>query len=269
MYTIKRDGLSSGNYNIKNQNTALDRIELNSVFHLPLPGPKMIWQFGERGYDVSINDFGGRLAEKPPYWNYLDDSNRTDVFKVMAKLNELKQMYEEFTPDDFDYRLAGSTKWYRLSNGNNHVIAVGNFDIVEKTVNINFPVTGKWYNFFEQDSMEISTTNQNFSLTPGEYRLYSSRRFNDPKVITDIDNTALQYDEAMVFPNPATSELYVNTQGNASEIRIYTVTGKLQYLLKPDSSNIESINIESWTPGVYLLQLIQKDKTSTVKFVKH
>ncbi len=55
MYTIKLNGQSFADYNIRNQNTALDRIELNSVFFLPLPGPKMIWQFGERGYDLSIN----------------------------------------------------------------------------------------------------------------------------------------------------------------------------------------------------------------------
>ena len=46
MYVLKNTGIVDGDYNIKNQQTALDRIELNSVFHLLLPGPKMIWQFG-------------------------------------------------------------------------------------------------------------------------------------------------------------------------------------------------------------------------------
>ena len=30
-------------------------MELAACFNLPLPGPKMIWQFGELGYDYSIN----------------------------------------------------------------------------------------------------------------------------------------------------------------------------------------------------------------------
>jgi glycosidase len=276
MYTLKQSGFSNGDYNIKNEQTALDRIELNALFHILLPGPKMIWQFGERGYDQSINRCEGgsisdlcRLSPKPPYWQYLENKDRTDLFQVVAKLNELKQTYEEFTSDNFEYDLAGYEKWFSFATNENHVFAIGNFDIKQRTVNINFPVTGKWYNFFQQDSMEISTINQSFLLAPGEYRLYSTRRFKDPEVITDIDNTALQYDEAMVFPNPATSELYVNTQGNVSEIRVYTITGKLQYLFESNGSNIEPIIIETWTPGVYLLQLIQKDKTSTVKFIKH
>ena len=105
MYSIKQNGYSSGDYNIKNQATALKRIELNSVFHLPLPGPKMIWQFGERGYDLSINrcENGSisndcRLSPKPPYWQYLENPGRIELFHVMAKLNELKQTYPEFTP---------------------------------------------------------------------------------------------------------------------------------------------------------------------------
>ncbi|HSO87152.1 MAG TPA: alpha-amylase family glycosyl hydrolase, partial [Draconibacterium sp.] len=144
MYTIKQTGLSSGNYNIKNQATALKRIELNSVFNIPLPGPKMIWQFGERGYDVSINAFGGRLSEKPPYWNYLENPDRTALFQVMAKLNELKQTYEEFTPESFSYDLTSAIKWYNLTSGSNHVFSVGNFDIVQKSANVTFPKTGKW-----------------------------------------------------------------------------------------------------------------------------
>ena len=48
MYAIKQSGFNSGDYNIKNQTTALKRIELNSVFNIPLPGPKMIWQLDRK-----------------------------------------------------------------------------------------------------------------------------------------------------------------------------------------------------------------------------
>jgi hypothetical protein len=40
-------GNSSGTYNIKDLQTALDRVKLAAAFFLTLPGPKMIWQFGE------------------------------------------------------------------------------------------------------------------------------------------------------------------------------------------------------------------------------
>ncbi|MCA1759351.1 MAG: Por secretion system protein, partial [Bacteroidales bacterium] len=46
MVDLLNSGFIEGDYNIRQIPTALDRVELNSVFLLPLPGPKMIWQFG-------------------------------------------------------------------------------------------------------------------------------------------------------------------------------------------------------------------------------
>ncbi|MEZ5105462.1 MAG: alpha-amylase family glycosyl hydrolase [Draconibacterium sp.] len=269
MYTIKQSGLSSGDYNIKNLNTALDRIELNSLFHLPLPGPKMIWQFGERGYDVSINDFGGRLGEKPPYWNYLDDSNRTDVYKVMAKLNELKQTYEEFTPDDFDYNLTGSVKWYRLSNGNNHVVALGNFDITQKNVTVTFPASGKWYRYFSRDSVEFDAPQQTFTLAPGEYRLYSTRKFIDPDISTDARDIKIQSENILLYPNPAQTEINITSSNVMSEIRIFSASGRVIYQSGFVNMMDKKVNVDSWEAGVYIVQVVQNNKTSSLKFLKH
>ncbi|MEI9909455.1 MAG: hypothetical protein WDO71_07195 [Bacteroidota bacterium] len=55
MYKNLNFGNSSGSYNTRDLNTALKRMELNAAFFLTIPGPKMIWQFGELGYDFSIN----------------------------------------------------------------------------------------------------------------------------------------------------------------------------------------------------------------------
>ena len=266
MYVIKQTGLSTGNYNIKNQTTALKRIELNSVFNIPLPGPKMIWQFGERGYDVSIND-GGRLGEKPPYWNYLNNPDRTDLFKVMAKLNDLKQTYPEFSPENFTYDLTSVVKWYRLTSVSNHVFAVGNFDIVQKTANINFPKTGKWYEFFTGDSIVINTTNQSIPLAPGEYRLYSTRKFDVPHVVTENTEMALPAQNIALYPNPAQTEINISASGDISEIQVYSVTGKLM-LQKPVSGNHWKLNIERFEPGIYLLKVVQSNQVSTHKFMK-
>ena len=54
--------IAPGYYNVKNLNTSLERLKsAGSIFFL-LPGPKMIWQFGEVGYDISI-DYNGRLGK--------------------------------------------------------------------------------------------------------------------------------------------------------------------------------------------------------------
>jgi 1,4-alpha-glucan branching enzyme len=274
MYSILQNGYSNNNYNIQNEATALKRIELNSVFNIPLPGPKMIWQFGERGYDLSINrcENGSvnndcRLSPKPPHWQYLENPARVELFHVMAKLNDLKQNYVEFAPENFDYNLTGAVKWYRLTNGENHVFTVGNFDINERTTNFSFPKTGKWYEFFTRDSIEINTTNQNILLAPGEYRLYSTRKFKVPDVITENDVEIQKTGDIRIYPNPANSEINISSEKLITGIQIYTVTGKLMSQKTEVYKNQTKINIVEFTPGIYVVQVFREDGIKTLKFV--
>ena len=45
---------SNATYNIKDTVTAVSRMELAGAFFFTIPGPKMIWQFGEIAYYVSL-----------------------------------------------------------------------------------------------------------------------------------------------------------------------------------------------------------------------
>ena len=54
MYKNITFGNSSGSYNVRNLNTALAREEAAATVFFTVPGPKMIWQFGERGYDIPL-----------------------------------------------------------------------------------------------------------------------------------------------------------------------------------------------------------------------
>ncbi len=267
MLSCLQDGYVNGDYNIKELPTALNRVELNSVFHIPLPGPKMIWQFGERGYDVSINDYDGRLGEKPPRWEYLDNTDRTDLFQVMAKLNELKQTYEEFSPDNFDYNLTGAVKWYRLNSGENHVLAVGNFASQGNIADVTFQETGKWYEFFSHDSIEISTTTQSFNLYPGEYRLYSTRKFNDPHIVTEIDDISVQTESIIIYPNPATTEININSKSLISEVQIYSLTGKKIVQSDFNSEYNKRLSIDNFMPGIYVVKVFHQEKILVRKIV--
>ncbi|MDX8337959.1 alpha-amylase family glycosyl hydrolase [Draconibacterium sp. IB214405] len=272
MYTIKNSGLSNDDYNIKNQTTALQRIELNSLFHLLLPGPKMIWQFGERGYDLSINRCTDgsisndcRLSEKPPYWQYLNNTDRTDLFQVMAKLNELKQNYDEFSPETFTHSLSGTTKWFISSSAGNHAIALGNFGITENDITVDFPETGKYYEFFSGDSIDVTSANQTFTFAPGEYRLYSNQQFEEPSIVTDIDEIENYSDNLQVYPNPVTSTLTVASDRIISSVQLYSVTGTLQYATTDVRENKVEIDVQNFTPGVYLVRVVENGSSTTKK----
>ncbi len=54
-------------------------------FFITIPGPKMIWQFGELGYDYSI-DYNGRLGEKPVKWDYYTNPYRKYLYDMISAL---------------------------------------------------------------------------------------------------------------------------------------------------------------------------------------
>ena len=84
-------GNASGNYVIKgNLATSLKREELIAAFLFAIPGPKMMWQFGELGYDISI-DFNGRTGEKPIKWDYFNEPDRKALYDAYARFIRLKK----------------------------------------------------------------------------------------------------------------------------------------------------------------------------------
>jgi 1,4-alpha-glucan branching enzyme len=267
MYEIKINGLVAADYNIKNQQTALDRIELNAVFYLTLPGPKMIWQFGERGYDISINAFGGRLSEKPPYWHYLDNSNRTDLFRVMAKLNYLKQNYPVFSSYDFQHNLSGAVKSYVYTHNDNYVLALGNFGIQEEETEFTFPITGKWHRFFTEDSVQISNTVQSVTLAPSEYRLYSTQKFQHPEISTENSAKKLLKEAIRIYPNPADAQIMLDGLNAGARIEIYSITGKLMHQSEQENNQSVQLNLKHFQPGLYIVSVIQNGERKTRKLI--
>ena len=91
MYKNLTFGNSSGSYNVRDLSVALDRQAAAGAFYFTIPGPKMIWQFGELGYEVPIND-PCRVCNKPIRWEYFDDPDRKALYDAWAKLIKLKKL---------------------------------------------------------------------------------------------------------------------------------------------------------------------------------
>jgi len=69
----------------------------------------MLWQFGELGYDNSIN-YNGRTGDKPIRWDYLNDPSRMSLYKVTEALIKLKENYSVFSTNNFSTNLTGNVK---------------------------------------------------------------------------------------------------------------------------------------------------------------
>jgi 1,4-alpha-glucan branching enzyme len=180
MYKNIQFGNSSGSYNIKDTTTALKREELAAAFLLTQPGPKMIWQFGELGYDYSINTCGDltvnnncRTDPKPIRWDYLQQTNRKklhDVYSALIRLRFDNSMSDQFISNSSQQDFSGKVKWMYLSK----LVVVGNFDVTAQAASIYFPSNGTWYDYLNGTTINVTGNSYTFSnLNPGEYHIYT------------------------------------------------------------------------------------------------
>lgn len=173
MFKNETYGNTSGSYNVKDLATGLKRTEAAAAYFLCTPGPKMIWEFGERGYDISI-DNGGRLGDKPPHWEYMSDPLRKGLYNAYAKLIRMKINNPIFTTSNVLYNATGAIKSIALTGTNVNVMVVANFDVVTQTSAVAFPSTGTYYDYYTNSQISASTTFTNVTLAPGEYHIYST-----------------------------------------------------------------------------------------------
>jgi hypothetical protein len=278
-YKCETWGSISGDYNITKLGTALERMKLNNLFLIPLPGPKMIWQFGELGYDYSINNCLGndtvsdacRLDRKPIRWDYRYNPDRSSLFQVVASLNYLKQNYEEFSsPTSFNYTLSGAQKSIQLTFGTYHVVIVGNFALEEKTIPVAFPVTGVWNDYFGLSTFDITGSEMNISLKPGEYRLLSTRKFKHPEFKTTGVGNLANIAGFEIFPNPVQDKLTVKSK-NIERVEIFNLNGqKLHVFLFNPENPQQEMDVDFLKTGMYILKGITSDGFAlTGKFIKN
>jgi hypothetical protein len=184
MYKALTYGKKNGTYDVKNDTTALKRAGLSACFFLPLPGSKMIWQFGELGYDYSINTCSDavtvssdcRFSEKPIRWDYRNDSLRVALYNLYSRLLQLKTSYSVFSSDSTDYSLTGAQKYFVWKSAERNVFAIGNFDVVSGSVTVRLPETGLWYSLLDKINIHVETTSYTVTLQPGEYHLYADHQ---------------------------------------------------------------------------------------------
>ncbi|GMT44354.1 MAG: hypothetical protein IEMM0006_0186 [bacterium] len=230
MYKNEQFGDSSGTYNIRNIPTALKRMELAGAFFFAIPGPKMIWMFGELGYDYSI-DYNGRVGEKPIRWDYYQDMNRKHLYGVWSALIHLKETQSVFQTKNYNLDVSGAEKQIHLTDTSMDVTVLGNFNVTQQSITPNFQKTGWWYNYFSGDSINVTNTNAAITLTPGEYRLYTTKRLTRPDFILGVpQNTQNAIGENLsIYPNPAISAIDVKWNMNrpsTGEISLFDLTGR-------------------------------------------
>ena len=155
-----------------------------------------------------------------------------------------------------------------------NAVVLANFDVEDKDKQMAFQHQGWWYEYFSGDSINV-TGNYNFTLGPGEYRVYTDQKLDIPNVLntTNIIELVEANWNLKLYPNPATDLLHIQLTGvalnNKLQISIMNVNGKLVIQKEVDSSKEISIPINRLNKGNYQLIIQQGNKLDHQAFLKH
>lgn len=290
MYRNLRNGNQAGGYSTRDTLTALKRMGEAAAFWAMVPGPKMLWQFGELGFPFSINTCTNgtvsencRLDNKPPVWGYYTDPFKRGLFDVYANLLRLRMnpnFISTFTNKQFIMDFAGAVKSLQINDDSLKVVVVGNFDVSAKTANVNFPATGTWYSYLTKTSINVSGTSSSISLQPGEYHVYLNKDLSNT-IVTSIFNPAsnIMTGTFSLYPNPVRTgsrlkyelkkagEVFIEIQDltGTKITRVFNgikPSGKHELVL--DQSIIQKLNGKT---GPFLLSIRTASEQRTIKFI--
>jgi len=267
MYKTLTYGNSNATYNTKNLNTALERSQLTTAFFLSLAGPKMIWQFGELGYDISI-DQNGRVGEKPVLWNYLNDPARLKLFDVYSAMLRLRSQFDVFTSGQETLSVYGSAKKIQLTLADHNITLLGNFGLSEIPVTPGFQHSGTWYEFFSGNELAVLDVNTSVLLKPGEYRLYSDKKLPAFKDLATTIPANEVSTGLRIYPNPATERLYIQAKEIITGVEIYSIDGRLVQATLNSNNNFMNIEVGQLKPGLYYLRVKTTDRLYSEKVIK-
>ena len=278
MYEAITYGTTSGTLPVRNNLTnALNRMGAIGATSILVPGPKMIWHFGELGSSQSIytcvngtvNDESNTIAgdckldtKEQVQWtqNWLSNPTRAAILSDWSKMIKLKTNEPVFVGDHtmstdasnfkqrihiFDNNLA--------SNQLKYVVVLANFDTSNTTINPNFPTTGytypmTWYDLMDNNNpVPISSATALITVNAGKFRVFG----NQPSTLSSEDFNAFK-PEISIYPNPVKNSFALNQTVNG--IEIYTITGQLVANYDSISANQE-INVENLGTGIYLVKI--------------
>jgi hypothetical protein len=247
-------------HNAKDPYTALGRMQGLAVTFLSQPGPRMIWQFGEYGYDINI-DYPCRVCNKPILWNYLQQGRRQQLLDVYTAMLALRNNYETFRSLDFQASLGAGIKRMIMNHPTMNGVSLVNIDVNASSAIPAFQHTGMWYEYFTGDSLNVTNVNASIPLQPGEYRVYTDVPLPKPYItsvasIEDLENPSFDF---VVFPVPFESDFTIKLTSNdfqPLEVQVFDAQGMLlktqrtMAMVGANEVHLNSLNLPS---GTYLI----------------
>ena len=276
---------TNSSHDVKNLNIALSRMSALGAVSLTVPGPKMIWHFGDLGMQNSIftcnngtvNEPGGtdgdcKLDTKPqPQWseNWLANSNRNKIYNDWSRINYLK-INEAVFEGDYTINSGNLTPTILIkddalpSTQLKDVVILANFDVNSQNITPNFPYTGDWYDLMDATGstfINVTSVTNPITVAAGQFKMYGNKA---PTLSVENEELSLSF---KIYPNPVNNSFNINK--NANELRIYDLTGKLVKTFKGEFTQNKSFDISELNDSIYLVKIKNNEgQVLTSKLIK-
>jgi len=237
LWEVFQEGEAEEGYNTRDTTIALERLKMNAAFIYTLPGPKMLWQFGELGYDIDIN-FNGRVGNKPLVWGtgnlgYYEDPLRGYTYDAFAAIIALRNLVNEEDNVNYTYDFAGDERSISIDSDDLDVLIVGNYGLSGTSMDITYTQTGDWYDYFSGETVAVADVNTSLSLAPGEFKIYTSNDISNgfPGVVEAFVNpvtvspAVFGPDDEVTITFDATKASPDGTNGLVSASKVYMHAG--------------------------------------------
>ena len=271
-------------HNVKTLDVALSRMSAIGAVSLLVPGPKMIYHFGELGWDLSIftcnngsvntpNDaISGdcKLDTKPqPQWvnNWTTTNSRSKIYTEWAKMITLKTTEAVFSGTATINNSSSLSQNIKITNAAlastqlRDVVIIANFDVTAKDVPTGFPYTGDWYNLMDNTSINVTDASAPITVEAGGFRIYGNK----------VANLAIQKYEGnsgiYLYPNPASNYFTLNT--DTTKVQVFSMGGQLVKSFEMFQSKDTPFAIGELSKGAYIVKVLnENNEVQVMKFIK-
>lgn len=271
-------------HNVKTLSTALSRMSAIGAVSLLVPGPKMIWHFGDLGWDSSIftcnngtvNDASAtisgdcKLDTKPrPQWtgNWLGNTDRNKIYYDWAKMIALKTKEPVFSGTVTMTNTSSLYANIKITNTNldsgqlKDVLILANFNVTTQNVATGFSYPGTWYNLMDNTTINVTDVNAVMSIPAGEFRIYGNKQAS--LAIEDFEKGNL----VSLYPNPVSNYFTLNIA--FVKVEIYAITGQLVKSFTTNENPDFQFGVNDLKSGLYIVKAFDAtNKTQIVKFIK-
>jgi hypothetical protein len=254
-------GDADGNVYLSGHTSSIDFNTAGTIFQPMFQGVNDAWvaRFDSTGVPYFSTFFGGTVDDK--VWSMF----RRDGYLYISGVTSSPDLFMNVTAPQ-DSMWGGNDGFIvKFDTAGNYVTSTyfggsGVDDMMSITVNADTVATGVGTTY--SSNLPVLNPYQANYVASGDgfavrYKLSETWSSNEVFEIPNSENTFV------VYPNPASTFLYVHGQTSIEQIDIFDMTGKVVLKLSVTSGSNITIDISGLSDGIYFVQLLTADGVSS------